>query len=384
MHTSHRGTWRLVGDSRLLGEDARGALAEGLRLHLQHTPMDTVLMRIGARQQSYVALNGCAGCAWERCEPGCRVELLRRLLAERAPMLRLEPVRGELAPRPYARVALAIPTRGRTLNGAMLQNWPEARLVVRWRPGHKGKLTAAALLLAGAEGHDPRAALRAQGWRAWCLPVPLARRWSWLLPSLLPLRAQQPTPFLLLPSEEENSEDAAGHVLADDPEQLTCSEASQSNLMSAPPMGLDQQLTIWLRALLASPQQPVEEPTPLEERIPSPWPDGPGGLKPPSLGQLIERLIAEPSFQSTRKGQSGITKGRLAGLRYPGLSENVARTLMVWLDRAGVLAPAEDGQGPWRAPRPFALTDPEQIAAKLRDTPLPTAEEVRAAYGGEA
>lgn len=374
MHTSHRGTWRLVGHSRLLGEDAREALAEGLRLHLQHTPMDTVLMRIGARQQSYVALNGCAGCPWERCEPGCRVELLRRLLAERAPTLRLEPIRGELAPRPYTRVALAIPRGDRPLSGAMLQNWPEARLVVRWRPGHKGRLTAAALLLAGAEGADPSAALRAQGWRAWRLPAPLAQRWSHLLPWLLPLRAQQPTPFLLLASEEEDGEDAAEHVLVDDPEQPPTSAA---------PLGLDQHLTTWLRALLANPRQPAEEPAPLEERGPSPWPDGPGGLKPPSLGQLIERLIAEPSFQSTRKGQSGITKGRLAGLRYPGLSESTARALMVWLDRAGVLAPAEDGQGPWRAPRPFALTDLDLIATKLRATPLPTGEEVRAAYGGE-
>lgn len=99
---------------------------------------------------------------------------------------------------------------------------------------------------------------------------------------------------------------------------------------------------------------------------------------------LIEQLIAEPSFQSTRKGQSGLSKGRLAGLRAAGLSENVARALMVWFDRAGVLAQPEDGQSPWRAPRPFPLTDLNAIAVKLRDTPLPTSEEIRAAYGGEA
>jgi len=96
----------------------------------------------------------------------------------------------------------------------------------------------------------------------------------------------------------------------------------------------------------------------------------------------MEQLLTEPSFQSERRGQSGLSKGRLTGLKPLGLSEADARALMVWFDRAGILAQPEVGQSPWRAPRPFAVSDREAIAAQLQMTPLPSADEVRATYGG--
>jgi hypothetical protein len=55
---------------------------------------------------------------------------------------------------------------------------------------------------------------------------------------------------------------------------------------------------------------------------------------------------------------------------------------MVWFDAAGILVLPEDGQSRWRAPRPFALTDLEQIAAQLHTTPHPTLEAIQAAYSG--
>lgn len=105
-------------------------------------------------------------------------------------------------------------------------------------------------------------------------------------------------------------------------------------------------------------------------------------MPPEVLAQLIPQILAEPTFRSTRRGQSGISKGRLAGLHHPALGEANARTLMVWLDRAGLLMQPEDGQIPWRAPRVFMTDDLDEIAAKLRETP-PSIEMVRAAYGGD-
>jgi hypothetical protein len=114
------------------------------------------------------------------------------------------------------------------------------------------------------------------------------------------------------------------------------------------------------------------------------WPVGPGDMPPDVLGQLIPQILAESTFRSTRRGQSGISKGRLAGLRHPYLGEANARTLMVWLDRASLLSPPEDGQSPWGAPRVFVIDDMDAIAELLRATPLPTPDEVRSAYGGDS
>ncbi|NNJ12918.1 hypothetical protein EKD04_021555 [Chloroflexales bacterium ZM16-3] len=147
---------------------------------------------------------------------------------------------------------------------------------------------------------------------------------------------------------------------------------------------LDSRLSSWLILVMTHPTTLAQEPEPtLEETGSSIWPTGPEGMPPVALGRLVEQIIVEPRFQSTRKGQSGITKGRLASLKYPGLTEAIARCLMVWFDRAGVLADPEDGQGPWRAPRPFALQDLPLIAQQLRAAPLPSSVDVQAAYGGE-
>lgn len=367
MKPSTRYLWRLksIDDKPL--PSASTALTEGLHLHVAHAAFESVLMKIGAEQQSYVAMRGCSSCVYARCEPGCHVDMFQRLLDRYSPGLTLRRIDGGLASRPYTRAVIAVPGREAQIDSTLVHLWPEARLVVSWRAGKRTAVQVAALLLVGTEGPSPVTALREQGWRAWPVLTALGRRWACApVPPTLPVaRPHRQAPSLLLPTRRP----------------LVCPPSPTLSHDS----GLNTQLTTWLTSLLAHPHLPAEEaPIPPQDATPSPWPTGPGPLSSGVLGKLVEQLIAEPSFQSTRKGQSGLSKGRLANLKHAGLSENIARTLMVWFDRAGVLVPPEDGQNPWRAPRPFALTDLEQIAAKLRETPLPTGEEIRAAYGGEA
>jgi hypothetical protein len=166
-----------------------------------------------------------------------------------------------------------------------------------------------------------------------------------------------------------------------------------STQLEQAPAAVDGMLAGWLRAAIDQPaqaqheaeaarQEPVFTATVLDRY--SHWPAGPGGMSPEVLGELIAQILAEPTFRSTRRGQSGITKGRLAGLRHPALGEANARTLMVWLDRASLLMQPEDGQSAWRAPRVFITDDLDEIAEMLRETPLPTPDEVRSAYGGDS
>lgn len=359
-----RQLWRLCDTELQTSLIEPAELAAGLQLHIAHAALDSVVMRIGTAQQRYLVMTSCAGCAHGRCVPGCRVEMFRRLLLRHTPALTLQHIAGGLATRPYTRVVIALPARRVQLHSDLLTPWPEARLVVSWRRGKRSAVLASALLIVGPEGPDPGPVLREYGWQPWPVPSALGLRWACApIPPTLPYGRPCPAaPTLLLPSTGQ-------------PEQRHPSPPTSLQ-------GLDEQLTAWLKTLLVDPRQPQEESaSQAQDSTPSPWPAGPGTLAPRALGRLVEQLIAEPGFQSERKGQSGLSKGRL--VKNAGLGENVARTLMVWFDGAGVLAKPEDGQGLWRAPRPFALTDLELIAAKLRETPLPTSEEIRAAYGGE-
>lgn len=360
-----RQLWRLCATEPQAPLTEPAELAAGLQLHVIHAALDSVVMRIGAQQQHYVVMHGCGGCTRGRCEPGCRVEMFRRLLLRHAPTLTLQHIAGGLATRPYTRAVVAFPTRKAQLHRALLAPWPEARLAVSWRRGKGQPFQASALLMVGAEGPSPSKLFREHGWQPWPILSSVGLRWAYApIPPALPVsRPSQRVPTLLLPVERPTEKPEPAAVTRLD--------------------GLDGQLTTWLQALLADPRRPQEEQVgPARDTTPSLWPAGPGTLAPAALGTLVAQLVTEPSFQSERKGQSGLSKGRL--VKHAGLSENAARALMVWFDRAGVLAPPEDGQSPWRAPRPFVLTDLEQIAAKLRDYPQPTGEEIRAAYGGEA
>lgn len=371
---AHVNFWQLrMPDKRM---PALAPFAPIVAPYLAHAPLTATLVRLGAAQRVYLALAGCAGCAAGRCVPGCRAALLGRALSA-AGVGEIIPV-GALAARPYRRFAIATPTRSaRPLTDAALQEWDEARLVVHWPAGSGPRLACGVTLLVGRDGPEPARLLREHGWRAYSVHPQLARAirspvphgaWPtgrWCGAPFLPLPARTP---LLLPAPPETVD-----ALPPAP-QTAASSVVDTLLATWLATAIDHSAT--LRA--SPPEPPVETAT--EDAT---WPAGPGGLTPAALGALIPRLLAEPSFRSERPGQSGITKGRLAGLRDAALTEAAARALMVWLDRAGVLAPPANGQSPWRAPRTFALDDLAQLAARLRATPLPSPEEVRAAYGGD-
>jgi hypothetical protein len=210
---AQRSLWRLDGatDATLV-QPVR--LHQGLRLHLEHTELTTMLMQIGEQQHAYLSVGGCEGCVHGRCVPGCYVELMRRLLHACFDACTLRPVAGGLATRPYRRAVLAWPTAKAELLARMpLASWSEARLIVHWR-GTQRRISSAALLAVGADGPDPAAALRAAGWQAWALPGALGPMLanSASLPTLPFPRAWRHAPALLwpqpaAPGHQEGAED---------------------------------------------------------------------------------------------------------------------------------------------------------------------------------
>ena len=179
------------------------ALAEGLRLHVVHSPLLTVAMQIGDEQRCYLGLEGCPGCADDRCRIGCPATLLRRLIASQALGLILRavaPPQG-LARRPYTRGAFGWPGPGsQPLDSALLASWTDARLAIYWRR-YGSAICTSALLFAGAMGPAPHEVLQRHGWHAYAAPALLLQRWRQAaLPPVLPFGAPWPAPlFLLLP-----------------------------------------------------------------------------------------------------------------------------------------------------------------------------------------
>ncbi|NJM08987.1 hypothetical protein HC891_26505 [Candidatus Gracilibacteria bacterium] len=111
--------WRLTPRPEAPAQIAEMQLQDALRLHLRYRPLTSVLMRIGDMCQQYVVVHGCAGCAHERCLPGCATEMLRRALAAYAPGWAMQVVPHGLATRPYTRVRYAIPRQhAQTLDAA--------------------------------------------------------------------------------------------------------------------------------------------------------------------------------------------------------------------------------------------------------------------------
>jgi hypothetical protein len=190
--------WRVEGLSPAPHDGER--LAEGLRLHLEHTELITILAQIGEVQQAYISAVGCESCQLRRHAPGCYVELLRRLLTATFEAVELVCVPHGLARRPYTQVGLAAPGKQSTpLNGSDLASWEEARLVLHWQRGARGLTTAA--LLAVGDGPDPALVLRERGWSVRPLPAVVGRRLaSNPVPTAVWFRRAWPgAPFLLTP-----------------------------------------------------------------------------------------------------------------------------------------------------------------------------------------
>jgi hypothetical protein len=363
--------WRLEGATTEFLHDATG-LAAGLRLHLAHAPLTSTLVQIGDVQRAYVALDGCGGCLRGRCEPGCRVELLRRLLRASLDGATLQAVLRGLAARLYTRVALAWPGRNaHPLAGDILAAWEEARLSIHWQRGPRATITASALLANGAGEGDPARVLAEHGWNA--LPLPprlLSRIESGSLPLLKVGRLWHHEPALLLPAAGGRVLEAPGHIASAD-EGIADTPAT-SPLAQA----LDRIL-----ALAREPAPATGATTELAgageaDAAGSPWPAGPGRMRPGEVATLVERLLSDPAIVAATP--PGVTKGRLRGLVEPGLAE----PLLAWLDAAGVLAEPSRPELRWREPRPLREREPDAIADRLRRTPLPDDPAVQAALGG--
>lgn len=156
--------WRLEGGG--VGGDPE-ALAAGLRLHIQHTPLTSVLVQAQGRQVAYLSCAACSGCREGRHTPACYLPLLQRLL--RATLGQELVPTGGLAPQTYNQVLLAWPTPTSVmLTGEALAPWPQAHLRMHWR--QRGPNLTAAALLAVSAGPDPRQALSERGWASRPLP----------------------------------------------------------------------------------------------------------------------------------------------------------------------------------------------------------------------
>lgn len=149
------------------------ALQHGLALHLRYHPLHSILVQVGAAQQSYVALPPCSGCLQARCVVGCPVEALRRTVrAGLHPTARLQRVRTGLVQRPATVAYLARPLpNAQPLDGGVLHGWAHGTLIVTWAPRHPLRLTAPrphlwALLSAGGSGPDLAETLDTYGWHA--------------------------------------------------------------------------------------------------------------------------------------------------------------------------------------------------------------------------
>jgi hypothetical protein len=199
--------WRLEGVSSAPHEAER--LAEGLRLHLQHTELVSILAQIGEVQQGYISAEGCESCHLGRHAPGCYIELLRRLLAATFERVELVAVPHGLARRPYTQVVLARPGKQSTpLDGADLVGWEEARLVLHWQRGARGLNTAA--LLAVGDGPDPAILLRERDWNVYHLPPAIGLRLAANpVPVAVWFRSSWPSaPFLLTPQRVPEEQEA--------------------------------------------------------------------------------------------------------------------------------------------------------------------------------
>jgi hypothetical protein len=185
-------------------------LLRGLRQHLVFADLTSVLMQIGNRQQAYLLVQGCPGCAEDRCVAGCRAALLNRVvMGAFGATSRLSHIPKGLAPRPYARVYTLTPASTATMfEASTLAPWPEARLALHWCRVPKGAPLVAGVLAVGEQGPDPVAALAERGWQVRSVRAPF-NRWGWLRPQLLRAVAPPLLRPLVLPAPKPWHRDPA-------------------------------------------------------------------------------------------------------------------------------------------------------------------------------
>lgn len=443
-------------------------LVLGLRRHLAVASLRAAVVQIGERQQAYIALDGCSGCAHGRCVEGCRVEALRRTLrAACGSSVALSLVKTGLSPRPYTRRYVLRPMAARSedvvpLSGAYLRAWPEARLTVAWNAAQKGVPSCAVTLHLGELGPEPSHELAALGWQTISRPFLMFPRREQADPHLgleLGTRLRPDSlfgtaapwsgdPWLPMPTQriDARAEQAAQEetlapasvvtdwarysVRAAAPfaPALTPVEAAPAaaETPQAPPVvggeGSDEEdaingaspvdevrarrmrLALHLRpmaagetvfsgrgvmhaegeaAQAASSGQPASagaeqvagEGAAQPEPAKVAWPKGPGSgkecLYPNVLEDVFTVLLADDGPYRTGEGGPGLRYAHVLdalGEKRAG----IGKTLMVWIDKAGLFGPPENPDQPWQKPRLLTTLDLGEIAAKLAATEHPT------------
>ncbi len=407
-------------------------LALGMRRHLEHTAdLISVLMQIQTQQRSYVLLDGCPGCLYRRCHPGCRVLLFGRTLrAASGSASTLVPITEGLAARRYTRVALAWPRRhARLLTANLLRPYPDARLLLHWRHRHlpRPTLTVAALLMVGTDGPDPAATLRESGWRAVSLPFRVHTLWTTPTPrGLLPGAAWRGEPAVLLPQDmsaategtdvlrpNDDPAPAASHAVlthrvpgttwhigqpappAPQPLLPAAQDGSLMPLLTYALLTAANQALLHGVLLFAAAATPADtastEPAPLspadssdpsaaDDAVlitppppPSIWPAGPGtgksAMAPADVGTVVEQMLTSETIAGGEP--PGLSRKRLGAL-LPEIWKEHTQTLLAWFEAAGILDPPRDPADPWRHARPVHITDRDQIAERLQTTAIPT------------
>jgi hypothetical protein len=114
------------------------------------------------------------------------------------------------------------------------------------------------------------------------------------------------------------------------------------------------------------------------------WPPGPAPLGRVALAELFTRIITTPSMTAgSNPAQIGLTQNRLVdllkGQYVQAPLKDLARTLLVWFELAGLLADAPPATR-WRTPRPLTTSELPTIAVRLSATPIPDSHTVRAAW----
>jgi len=203
---SNRTLWGIDSGAETMDVD-HVRLVAGVHLHVIHSPITTVTMRIGEQQRSYIVLEGCAGCVLDHCRVGCPAALFRRLFQSCVTGATLNAVASPqgLACRPYTRGVFAWPNaHSQPVDSTLLHLWADARLLIHWRR-YGAHMCVSALLLATEDGPEPASAMRERTWRTLALPTGMVTRWRQAAtPLTLPFGAPWwQSLFLLLPAKPD-------------------------------------------------------------------------------------------------------------------------------------------------------------------------------------
>lgn len=164
--------WALEGPVGGQTPERQAFLDAQLQQHVQVCSLHVIVQQVADHRRAYLFTEGCPGCLDERCEVGCRTDLVRRTMRRACPDLTLRHVPMGFAPRPYTQRVLAWPLpHARPIDGSFLDGMHDARVILHWQPGVLPRSPATLTVLwLGTE--DQRGAERLREWGWWRITVP--------------------------------------------------------------------------------------------------------------------------------------------------------------------------------------------------------------------